>query len=176
MQPGYKRENKEVNCSLSEEEHVFPVAFDTALCSQVISNFWCAGTLHHTLYECGIPPLNSSCSYLSSQWHHLWRMDAEFPWFMYLQTFPNQILYWGLQGQSENKTGQVQAGRFLLSLLGVKMQDQKDLNCLWVSTVSADSNLFSVRENLKMDNMFQLNTSEMKSCLKTILRKYFKIL
>lgn len=95
MQPGYKRENKEVNCSLSEEEHVFPVAFDTALCSQVISNFWCARTLHHTLYECGIPPLNSSCSYLSSQWHHLWRMDAEFPCFMYLQTFPNQVLYWG---------------------------------------------------------------------------------
>lgn len=82
----------------------------------------------------------------------------------------------GLQGQSENKTGQVQAGRFLLSLLGVKMQDQKDLNCLWVSRVSADSNLFSVCENLKMDNMFLLNTSEMKRCLKAILRKYFKIL
>lgn len=90
-------------------------------------------------------------------------MDAEFPCFTYLQTFPNQVLYWGVQGQSKNKTGQVQAGRFLLSFLGVKTQDQKDLNCLWLSSVGADSILFSVCENLKMDN-----TSEMKRHLKTI--------
>lgn len=31
-------------------------------------------------------------------------MDAEFTCFMYLQTFLNQVLYWEVQGQSENKT------------------------------------------------------------------------
>lgn len=29
VQLGYKRENKEVNCSLSKKKHVFPVAFDS---------------------------------------------------------------------------------------------------------------------------------------------------
>jgi len=81
-----------------------------------------------------------------------------------------------VQDQSKRKTGQVQARRFLISLLGVKTQDQKGLNCFWVPRLGADSILFSAYENLKMDNIFLLNTLEMKRHLKTILKKSLKTL
>lgn len=81
-----------------------------------------------------------------------------------------------MQGQSKSekkKSGPSQEVSAVSSVL--KRQDQKDLNCLWVSRISADSIIFLVCENLKVDNMFQLNTLEMKSYLITTMRRYFKM-
>lgn len=88
MQPGHKRQNKEVNCSLSKKEHAFPVVSDTALCSQVISTFWCARTLHHTLHEYGRCHLWTQCW---AQWHHSWKLDAMLLYFTNIQTFPRWV-------------------------------------------------------------------------------------
>lgn len=60
----------------------------------------CQDSPSHTTGIWEVPPLNSSCSYLGSQWHRSWTVDAEIPCFMYLWTFPSQVaptLYWGCQ-------------------------------------------------------------------------------
>lgn len=64
VQPGDKRENKEVNCSSSKKDNIFHVAFDTALYPQVISNFWCAITLHHSIVWLWEVPLLNCIVYI----------------------------------------------------------------------------------------------------------------
>jgi len=149
VQPGHKRQNKEVNCSLSKKEHAFPVVSDTALCSQVISTFWCARTLHHTLHEYGRCHLWTQCW---AQWHHSWKLDAMLLYFTNIQTFPRWVTS-TLYGGSKVSMRIEQSQEFLV----VTTQVEKDLRCLRALMADPHTILFSACGILKMNSMFQLS-------------------
>lgn len=147
----------------------------------------CQDSPSHTTGIWEVPPLNSSCSYLGSQWHHSWTVDAEIPCFMYLWTFPSQVaptLYWGCQIRMRTNQDRSELGgsHYLSCLWKHKVRKTWMVSGFWwrwlIQTQIFESFFFfslCVR-NLKTGNMFHLKIIQMNGYLKTASGKHsFKI-